>query len=303
MKSAPRLVSMLILFGATALAAVPGRAKAAVAFSALQNGVWQAFVADRPGSPPREVTPASLGDALAPALSPHGERVALEVLGRGVYVCSTATGNPACTRVDALGAAAFRPAWRGEELAASVFTTTPVGEDADLVLTADGRTKRVPLVLQTGVQDHPALARDGRSLLYTTSLTVAVGKGGPRVAQNLWLADLISYGAHQFLPGDWQDNHPSWSPRGDRIAFASNRSGSFEIWLVRADGTQPVQLTRGPGPKTWPVWSPDERSVLYATVRDNRQRLWMVSDAGEDLGEFLPFGKTSRAELRDPEWR
>jgi Tol biopolymer transport system component len=28
------------------------------------------------------------------------------------------------------------------------------------------------------------------------------------------------------------DNHPAWSPLGDRIAFHSRRSGTYDIWVI-----------------------------------------------------------------------
>ena len=38
----------------------------------------------------------------------------------------------------------------------------------------------------------------------------------------------------------------SWSPDGTKIAFVSNRSGTYQIWTMNADGTGASQLTRGP---------------------------------------------------------
>jgi Tol biopolymer transport system component len=33
-------------------------------------------------------------------------------------------------------------------------------------------------------------------------------------------------------------------PDGTRIAFTSNRDGDFEVWVMNADGTNPINLTR-----------------------------------------------------------
>jgi TolB protein len=41
-------------------------------------------------------------------------------------------------------------------------------------------------------------------------------------------------------PGD--SVAPAWSPDGAYIAFLTNRSGKWEIWVMRADGSQPARL-------------------------------------------------------------
>jgi len=40
------------------------------------------------------------------------------------------------------------------------------------------------------------------------------------------------------------DETPSWFPDGKRIAFQSDRSGRMEVWVMNADGTGAVQVTK-----------------------------------------------------------
>ena len=54
------------------------------------------------------------------------------------------------------------------------------------------------------------------------------------------------------------DRSPSWSPDGTRIAFSSDRDGDYEIYVMNADGTHPIQLTDDPWASDFgPAWSPD----------------------------------------------
>lgn len=52
---------------------------------------------------------------------------------------------------------------------------------------------------------------------------------------------------------------------GGRIAFVSNREDgqTLQIWTMYPDGSDPRQVTFGPGDKTEPRWSPDGLRLLY----------------------------------------
>jgi len=73
-----------------------------------------------------------------------------------------------------------------------------------------------------------------------------------------------AWNASPLIRSTRREESPRFSPDGKQIAFASNRSGSPEIWTSDADGGNQRQLTFFAGPNTsWPTWSPDGRSILF----------------------------------------
>jgi TolB protein len=68
--------------------------------------------------------------------------------------------------------------------------------------------------------------------------------------------------------GDWGDEQPRWSPDGRRIAFKSNRGGSYNLYVMDADGGNVVRLTDHAGNDHDPAWLPDGESLVFASDRD-----------------------------------
>jgi WD40-like Beta Propeller Repeat len=54
-----------------------------------------------------------------------------------------------------------------------------------------------------------------------------------------------------------EDGYPSWSPDGRWLAFDSDRGGSYDLWVMPADGSAPPQrVTDHPGSEQAPAWVP-----------------------------------------------
>jgi WD40-like Beta Propeller Repeat len=49
---------------------------------------------------------------------------------------------------------------------------------------------------------------------------------------------------------------PTWSPDGTKIAFASDRDGNSNIYVMDANGSGPTALTTDAGADYWPAWAP-----------------------------------------------
>lgn len=72
-----------------------------------------------------------------------------------------------------------------------------------------------------------------------------------------------------------EDRAPSWSPSGDRLLFASDRDGDFEIYSIRPDGTGLERLTHDPAADRSPAWSPDGARFVFESDRGGSNGLWI----------------------------
>jgi Tol biopolymer transport system component len=104
---------------------------------------------------------------------------------------------------------------------------------------------------------------------------------------NIWRLQLPAARAVTPVPliaSTFDDNVPSYAPDGNRIAFASKRSGADEVWVANADGSNPLQLTSMGGPITAnPQWSPDGRTILLDSRREGHSDLYLLDPNASSL--------------------
>lgn len=111
-----------------------------------------------------------------------------------------------------------------------------------------------------------------------------------------------------FAGGEWtrltsgtaSEDDPVWSPDGSRIAYQSNASGTWDIWVIGADGSNPRNLTADSAYDLVPTWSPDGSQIAYVSDASGSVDIWVMDADGSDRvnvtssdGSFANF---------DPAW-
>jgi Tol biopolymer transport system component len=71
------------------------------------------------------------------------------------------------------------------------------------------------------------------------------------------------------------DSHPSWSPDGTKIAFASSRAGNSQIYIMDENGNNPIKLTTN-YENDFPIWLPDGKQIAFRTTDANGLWWWRI---------------------------
>lgn len=151
---------------------------------------------------------------------------------------------------------------------------------------------------------NPAMSRDGLSLVYTNATVNA----------NIWSAPLArpfdtSAAARIVASSSGFNQSPTVSPDGKTLAWSSDRSGFWEIWISSTDGKGPRELTKlghqlGGGLLGTPRWSPDSSRMAF-DARPNGHAAVMIVDVQSGTARLLdqnPFEERMPSWSNDGRW-
>lgn len=154
------------------------------------------------------------------------------------------------------------------------FTSDRAGSPALWRVEATGGAPTwVPTPLEGSGVHQPSVARHLRRMAYLQRLQET----------NIWSTTLTPAPAEpsRIVASTRWDSNPALSPDGTRLAFASNRTGSYEIWISDADGGNPLQMTRFGGPFTnTPRWSPDGTRLVFVARNEGSVDLYVMQAGG-----------------------
>lgn len=245
------------------------------------------------------------GSAAVPAWSPDGRWIAYRagsVEGiSGVYMINVDGGAPTLLHEDEFRNDPLSWAPDGRSLCFA-------GSDESLRI-IDVNTKKVERVETGGDVASPAWCPDPTHIFFSSR------RSGKR---EIWVMNLSTGDSHQItnnggnsLPAVSRDNRylawinvnnkiavfnpsgnsryeilypaaisskPEWNPDNKYIAVCANDVRTDDIYIVKADGTNAIVLTKKSGRETSPVWSPNGKQLAIVSNQSGRDEIYILSN-------------------------
>ncbi len=109
---------------------------------------------------------------------------------------------------------------------------------------------------------------------------------------NIWSYSFDKKEAKSWRSTSNLDLNSSYSPDGSKVVFTTNHSGTFQIWVSNADGSNAVSITNFTGQYiTIPRWSPDGSEIVFQGYFDGQTDIYKVNALG-GISENLTSSKS-----------
>ena len=231
-----------------------------------------------------------------PEFSPDGKILAFARVSRGVQSIYTMPipGGPE-RRLISGSTFNWGLAWTADNRGIVFGSAGWLGTDASLwkISVHGGQPER----LQFGEEGVEPSIRGGK-LIYVRQ----------RANLNIWMRSLDSSRKagppHRVIASTRMESGPQFSPDGSRIAFESTRSGAYEVWMCRSDGSSLVQLTHFNSLTGTPRWSPDGQQLAFDSRAAENADIYVIGSEGGSPRRVTtePSGDVVPSWSRDGRW-
>ena len=233
----------------------------------------------------------------APSWSPDGKRIAFVSDRDGhvnpihgwpaseIYVMAADGGNQLNLTNDANDDGS--PSWSpdGKRIVFSSDRDNDREHNIEIyVMDADGSNPQ-RLTNNLTEDQHPSWSPDGKRIVFRARRPGHF-ESNFGITYEIYVMDADGGNEQRLTENRKNDDTPSWSPDGKRIAFMSDRKGdfqNFEIYVMDADGGNLQNLTNNRARDGSPSWSPDGERITFTTTRDgnlNSEIYVMDADGG-----------------------
>lgn len=256
------IVSILLLL--ISQLAWSAEAATPIAYLAYTEGYWQAWVMAPDGSAQRQVTHSPY-DKNRVSWYPDGS--ALLVNGNQGELkrveLDTGRETPIPAPLKGMQDAVLSP--DGKQIAFSLSTSDSVDDNNIWLIDVNGGNQQKMTNMQ-GLQHEPAWSPDGRYLYFLS------GKGGQ--VHDIWRLTIATRATEQLTSSSLYHFDVAVAPAG-KLAFSSNQSGNYEIWLRDEQGRS-MQMTDNPANDAKPAWSPDWHTLVFQSSRSGHPDIWRI---------------------------
>ena len=258
-----------------------------VAFLAFAEDFWQTFVMNEDGSGLKQITRSPVDKAHISWPSARDSLLVNTNKGE-LFMVNLITGREEKLDIGMRGMTDAACSQDGKKVLFSLSIANSIDAN-DIWLVDIATQKRERLTSMKHLQHDPAWSADEQHVVFLS------GAGGQ--SHDIWLLERKTKSLKQLTVGQLYHFDPACSSKGE-IAFSSNRTGDYEIWVCDLAGQKFEQITHNAGLDAQPTWSPDGKQIVFVSTRGGKSAIWIVNRDGSHPRQLTPAHMLCRA----PAW-
>jgi len=259
------------------------------------KGNWDIWMIDQNGKNLKQLTFSS-EDEFYPSATLNGKRIIYLNNKDEMWIVESGKYPK---RIDNLprniAEAAISPS--GNKIAFVAFSFKDRVEDSDIWIFSLKENKAYKLSEQVGIQRYPNWSFNEKTIIYSSAYKMGNGK----IIEDLWEIDIDSKFSKRLLSNKSCNIQPCYSPSGNLVAFASDKTGNMEIYIMDKNKGIIKQLTHNKAYDADPCFSPDGSKICFVSTRSGKLDIWIMDKDGKNLRLLTKFPKIL-IDCRDPNW-
>jgi Tol biopolymer transport system component len=162
----------------------------------------------------------------------------------------------------------------------------------EAVQSADGTLHELPVTTnisrvtfaEEGADFDPSVSKDGSRVVFASTQH--------KTTSDIFIKRTDSRVVTQLTNDPAQDTMPAISPDGTKVAFCSDRSGNWDIYVMPITGGKAVQITSDTTDEIHPSWSPDGKQLVFCRMGQSsgRWEMWVTDLANPSVQNFIGYG-------------
>ena len=188
--------------------------------------------------------------------SHDGRRIAAVIVDRGEDLRVFGLNTGTASRLTFATTDEVAPIWSPDDSKIAFSLNEKDAGDIYTIVSSGGTAE--PLWIAPGEQEPTDWSPDGTEILAGVTL--------PNGTKDIWIYSIAARQGQVWLQTPFNERDAVFSPDGKWIAYASDESGSSEIYVQSRDRRQKWQISRGGGQQ--PHWRADGGEVFYLRTED-----------------------------------
>jgi Tol biopolymer transport system component/predicted Ser/Thr protein kinase len=156
-----------------------------------------------------------------------------------------------------------------------------------------------PLIRGSSVIVWPSISPDGQSIAYTTR---SAGEKPGMVREEIVILSRDGTSRRQVVASESRNRIARWSPSGDRLVFASDRTGDYQIYTVRPDGGDLQAFDPNLHNTIYPIWSPKGDRLIITHLDQKLSQFIVPWPRGSAPPEDIPPMPDSKVGFLPADW-